>query len=204
MGVMGFEPQFPNIGEISKGLEKILSLAISVVVKVLEVLIGILKAIDLVINDDDVEDLGEKAFQTEKNPDESYEDYFKRMQETEVDPETSKLHTEEEKIMKAAEVVGNVVNEKFPNLDMESLAEYEDKNPDYLTKDKMEELSKATNAENDGGSELSEVIKILNGTENDSEKLDKAIDKLSEIEKKLDEDLSDDEARLNVIKARRQ
>ena len=201
--MFGSELQFPNLGNFAKGLEKLLSLTISVIVKALEVMIGILKSIDLVLKDN-VWDFGEKAFQTEKNPEESYEDYFKRVQETELDPEKSNLHTESEKIIKTAEVVAHVVNEKFPNLDMESLSDYESKNPDYLTKDKMEELSKATNAEKNGGSELSEVIKILNGAENDSEKLDKAIEKLAEIEKKLDDELSDDKAKLNVIEARRQ
>lgn len=196
---------FPEIGKIiTETLTKILGLAVPIIRGVCEAFIGLLKIFDIVDDEDNPEDLGAKAFQTEKKEDESFEEYFKRMKETEIDSEKSELHTEEEKIKKATEVVGNVVKEKFPNFDMDSFADYESKNPDYFTKDKMEELAKSTNAEENGGSELSEVIKIMNGEGTEEEKLDKAIVKLAEIEKKLDEELSDDEAKLNVIEARRE
>ena len=66
------------------------------------VLMSLGKALGLIKPETNVTDLGDKALQSEYNPEDfnSYEDYVNAVEKYDLDPEKSKLTTEEDKIKK--------------------------------------------------------------------------------------------------------
>lgn len=189
------------LGFIGSALSSIGSLAVSALRTVGGVFSAIGSALGLIGKDEKVEDIGEKALQADKKLEDfsTSKEYLDFLKTVKIDEK--KIHDEKEQLEKGIEVMEKAIREKNPEFPMEEFANFEAKNPDYFTSEKMEALSKVVDF-NTG--EFSEIIGVMNGTERDDSKIDSVIEKLAEVEKAIDSTLSDNEAKLNVIEGRRQ
>ena len=163
-------------------------------------LMGIAKAVGLIQPEMNVEDLGDKALQAEEEgikPENfnSYAEYVKAVEGFKVDPEKSKQLTEEEKVKKGIELTTGVTVERFEGFPIEEFFTYAGKNPEYFTEAKMKELGKLMEVD---GKYVSDVLNYMNGTEKNDFSLGKTIDTLTKIEKKVNPNISDDDA-LDIV-----
>ena len=161
------------------------------------------KALGLIKQETKVEDLGDKAIQSEYNPEDydSYADYVKAVEDYDLDPERSKLTTEEEKIKKGMELASGATIEKYQEFPIEAFCVAVGQNPEYFTDAKMEAIAKLM--KNDGNY-ISTILNYVNGSEKDSAKIQTAVDTLvKNVEKSVNPKISDKEAYKNVLDARR-
>lgn len=166
--------------------------------------ISIGKALGIIKPERKVEELGDKAIQAEEQgikPEnfDKYEDYVKKIEEFEVDPEKSKQISEEEKIAKGTEIGVGLAIDKFSEAGIRDAIEVFSENPDYFTEARMSEILK-TGVENKEN--LSNIVGFLNGKEPNFETNVKSRDMLIDIEKKVNPQISDNEAFNNVMRAR--
>lgn len=187
------------IGAVLGGLGLVMS-----ALKVLSpVLLELGKKLGLVDVKETPEDFGEKALQSDKTMEdfETKKEYVEYVKNVEIDE--TKRHSEKEQLEKTCEVMGAVLEEEFEESPIEDLASFVSKNEGYLTPDKISALYDITDK-----SEFKDIfndsVGVMNGSVTDSGTIDRVIEKLAEVEKKLDPTLSDNEAKLNVIEARRQ
>lgn len=98
------------------------------------VLTSLGKALGLIKPETKVEDLGDKAIQSEYNPEnfDSYADYVKAVEAYDLDPEKSKLTTEEEKIKKGMELAAGVTIEKYQDFPIEEFCVAVGQNPEFF------------------------------------------------------------------------
>lgn len=183
------------IGAVLGGLGLVMS-----ALKVLApVLLELGKKLGLVEAEEKPEDFGEKALQSDKTMEdfETPKEFFDYVKNVEIDE--TKRHSEKEQLEKTCEVMGAVLEKEWEEFPTEDFASFVSKNEGYLTPDKISALYDITDK-----SEFKDIFGVMNGSVTDSGTIDRAIEKLTEVEKKLDPTLSDNEAELNVIKARRQ
>lgn len=166
------------------------------------VLTGLGKALGLIKPETKVEDLGDKAIQSEYNPEDfdSYADYVKAVEEYDLDPEKSKLTTEEEKVKKGMELATGVTIEKYKDFPIDSFCIAIGENPEYFSEVKMGEIAKLMQSD---GKYISSILNYVNGSEKDSTKIQGIVDTLVNIEKSVNPGISDKEAFRNVMEARK-
>lgn len=164
-------------------------------------LVSLGKALGLIKPETKVEELGDKAIQSEYKPEDydTYAEYVKAVEDYDLDPEKSKLSTEEEKVLKGAELASGSMIEKFKEFPMQEFCIAAGKNPDFFTETKMSEIGKLI--QNDGQN-IANILNYVNGSEKDSGKLQSTIDMLVDVEKKTDPSLSDKDAYRHVLEAR--
>lgn len=166
-------------------------------------LTGLAKSLGL-IEQNNPEELGDKALQAEDagiTPEtcRTYEEYLQKVKEFEIDPEKSNKYTEEQKLLKGAELSAGAILNFAPNLPIQAFAEIVLKNSDFFTADWL----KACTGVIKGGDDLATLTGYIVGTEKNTEKLDRATDMLVNLEKKLDSSISDDQAFRNVLRFER-
>jgi hypothetical protein len=161
------------------------------------------KALGLIKQETKVEDLGDKAIQSEYNPEDydSYADYVKAVEDYDLDPEKSKLTTEEEKIKKGMELASGATIEKYKEFPMTEFCVAVGQNPEYFTDAKMKAI--ADDLIQKDGQYVSSILNYVNGSEKDSAKIQSAVDALVNVEKSVNSGISDKEAYKNVLDARR-
>ena len=166
------------------------------------VLTSLGKALGLIKPETKVEDLGDKAIQSEYNPEnfDSYADYVKAVEAYDLDPEKSKLTTEEEKIKKGMELAAGVTIEKYQDFPIEEFCVAVGQNPEFFTEAKMGEIAKLMEAD---GQYMPSILNYVNGSEKDSKKIQAAVDTLLGVEKSVNPGISDKEAYRNVMRARK-
>lgn len=166
------------------------------------VLTSLGKALGLIKPETKVEDLGDKAIQSEYNPEnfDSYADYVKAVEAYDLDPEKSKLTTEEEKIKKGMELAAGVTIEKYQDFPIEEFCVAVGQNPEFFTEAKMGEIAKLMEAD---GQYIPSILNYVNGSEKDSKKIQAAVDTLLGVEKSVNPGISDKEAYRNVMRARK-
>ena len=166
------------------------------------VLTSLGKALGLIKPETKVEDLGDKALQSGYNPEDfdSYADYVKAVEDYDLDPEKSKLTTEEEKIQKGMELASGVTIEKYKDFPITDLSIAVGQNPEYFTDAKMGEIAKLMQAD---GQNIPSILNYVNGTEKDSAKIQGTVDTLLGVEKAVDPSISDKEAYRNVMEVRK-
>lgn len=180
------------------------TLAIDALKMIGNALMGIGKALGLIKSETEVEELGDKALQAEEEgirPEnyDTYTDYVRAIENFELDPEKSKALDPEKKIKKGIEVTSGVTAEKYPEtLD---LFEYALENPAYFTGDRMKEIGKLLASE--GGSCIESILKYMNGSEKNVQKLDSTVQMLLGVEKRANPGISDRDALAHVFKARK-
>lgn len=166
------------------------------------VLISLGKALGLIKPETRVEDLGDKAIQSEYNPEDfdSYADYVKAVEDYDLDPEKSKLTTAEEKIEKGMELAAGVAIEQFQEFPIEDFCVAVGQNPEYFTDAKMAEIAKLIQAD---GQYIPNILNYVNGSEKDGAKIQGIVDTLVGVEKSVNPRVSDKEAYRNVMEVRK-
>ena len=162
------------------------------------VLTSIGKALGIIKPETKVEDLGDKAIQSGFKPEEfdNYVEYVKAVEAYDLDPEKSKLTTEEDKIKRGMELAAGVAVEKFEGFPIQELCIAVGQNPEYFTAEKMGEITKLMQAD---GQNISTILNFVNGSENDSVKIQNATDMLTAVEKSVNPSISDKDAYKNVM-----
>ena len=183
-----------NIGLAVQGL-KILANA----------LIGVAKGLGLIKSERKVEDLGDKALQAEEEgiiPENysTYEAYVKDIEEFEVDPEKSKMISEEAKIQKGIELTVALTMEHFPELPIDKFFECVCKNTDYFTAEKISEIVKLLSVD---GKYINDILKYVDGTEKNPKAIENTMKTLIDIEKKVNPNIKDLDAMYKVASIRK-
>ena len=159
------------------------------------------KELGLIESETDVEDLGDKAIQSDLKPDDfdCYEEYLKAVEDYKLDPEKSKMSTEEKKIQKGIELTVGVMIEKYQDFPMGEFINMIGHNQSFFTESKMGELAKVIKTD---GQSITDILHYVDGTEKNSTKIQGTVDTLLEIEKNTNPGLSDKEAFKNVMELR--
>ena len=159
------------------------------------------KELGLIEPETDVEDLGDKAIQSDLNPDDfdCYEEYLKAVEDYKLDPEKSKMSTEEKKIQKGIELTVGVMIDKYQEFPMGEFINMIGHNQSFFTESKMGELAIVIKTD---GQSISDILHYVDGTEKNSTKIQGTVDTLLEIEKNTNPGLSDKEAFKNVMELR--
>lgn len=189
MSILGIVSAVVSVAaSIVKGLS-IAGMAIQGLQVVGNLLVGICKALGIVKEETQTEELGDKALQSDLKPDDfdSYEEYVKAVEKTKLDPEKSKLTTQDEKFRKGIELASGVVLEKFGNSRV--LVEALISQAHLIPSKMIPELTKLLEA---GNADL--LGKYLNGTEKDEKKMESAMGMLADALKKSDSAVSDADA----------
>lgn len=159
------------------------------------------KELGLIEPETDVEDLGDKAIQSDLKPDDfdCYEEYLKAVEDYKLDPEKSKLSTEEKKIQKGIELTVGVMIDKYQDFSMDKFINMIGHNQNFFTEAKMGEIAKVIKMD---GQSITDFLPYVDGTEKNSTKIQGTVDTLLEIEKNTNPGLSDKEAFKNVMELR--
>ena len=159
------------------------------------------KELGLIEPETDVEDLGDKAIQSDLKPDDfdCYEEYLKAVEDYKLDPEKSKLSTEEKKIQKGIELTVGVMIDKYQDFSMDKFINMIGHNQNFFTEAKMGEIAKVIKMD---GQSITDILHYVDGTEKNSTKIQGTVDTLLEIEKNTNPGLSDKEAFKNVMELR--
>ena len=159
------------------------------------------KELGLIEPETDVEDLGDKAIQSDLKPDDfdCYEEYLKAVEDYKLDPEKSKLSTEEKKIQKGIELTVGVMIAKYQDFPMGEFINMIGHNQNFFTEAKMGEIAKVIKTD---GQSITDILHYVDGTEKNSTKIQEAVDTLLEIEKNTNLGISDKEAFKNVMELR--
>ena len=159
------------------------------------------KELGLIEPETDVEDLGDKAIQSDLKPDDfdCYEEYLKAVEDYKLDPEKSKLSTEEKKIQKGIELTVGVMIDKYQDFSMDKFINLIGHNQNFFTEAKMGEIAKVIKTD---GQSITDILHYVDGTEKNSTKLQGTVDTLLEIEKNTNPGISDKEAFKNVMELR--
>lgn len=168
--------------------------------------LGIAKALGFIKPETNVQEMGDKALQAEATgikPENfnSYEDFVKEIENFKLDPEKSKLTTEEEKVIKGIEIGICSLAEAKPELPIKEFMDYISKNAGLLNSEaKIAEILKLAHTDGKG---FSDVVGFMNGTEKNDHKIDNAVSVLKNIEKTVNPDISDKVAFDAVMNLRR-
>mgnify|MGYP000666638415 CR=1 FL=1 len=159
------------------------------------------KELGLIEPETDVEDLGDKAIQSDLKPDDfdCYEKYLKAVEDYKLDPEKSKLSTEEKKIQKGIELTVGVMIDKYQDFSMDKFINMIGHNQNFFTEAKMGEIAKVIKTD---GQSITDILHYVDGTEKNSTKIQGTVDTLLEIEKNTNPGISDKEAFKNVMELR--
>ena len=159
------------------------------------------KELGLIEPETDVEDLGDKAIQSDLKPDDfdCYEKYLKAVEDYKLDPEKSKLSTEEKKIQKGIELTVGVMIDKYQDFSMDKFINMIGHNQNFFTEAKMGEIAKVIKTY---GQSITDILHYVDGTEKNSTKIQGTVDTLLEIEKNTNPGISDKEAFKNVMELR--
>ena len=159
------------------------------------------KELGLIEPETDVEDLGDKAIQSDLKPDDfdCYEKYLKAVEDYKLDPEKSKLSTEEKKIQKGIELTVGVMIDKYQDFSMDKFINMIGHNQNFFTEAKMGEIAKVIKTD---GQSITDILHYVDGTEKNSTKIQGTVDTLLDIEKNTNPGISDKEAFKNVMELR--
>lgn len=166
------------------------------------VLMSLGKALGLIKPETKMEDLGDKALQSGYSPEDydSYAEYVKAVEDYDLDPEKSKLTTEEEKIKKGMELAAGVTIEKYDEFPIQEFCVEAGQNPEYFTDARMGEIAKLMEED---GQYVSDILNYVNGSEKNEFKIQGMIDTLVGVEKSVDPLISDKDALKNVLQVRK-
>ena len=168
-------------------------LAIEGVKMVVNSLVSVCKALGLIKEETEPEELGDKAIQAEEQgikPEnfKTYEEYVKAVENFEIDPEKSALTTEKEKHVKASELAAGLLMEKMPDVNIAGI-------PLLAVKLPPEKIAAIISTLKDGiGATYNNIIGVVTNKEKDTSKIADGLNGLALIEKKLDPALTDQEA----------
>lgn len=164
-------------------------------------LISLGKALGIIDDATDIEELGNKVIQAEEEgivPEkyDNYDDYMNDIDDYDVDIEKSELITEEEKINKGIETVTAASIDKFPEVGLEEFFNLAGTNEEYFTKERMNALGEKIT---EGMDSVEHIVGFIDGSEKNLDVIDSAIKDMVDIEKRAYPELDDKQAEENVI-----
>lgn len=154
-----------------------------------------------IVKTDDVEDLGDKALQAEdegikpENYD-TYEEYAKTIDAFEINPEKSKQYSPEEKIAKGMDIGSEIIVEKMPEVHFEDLYKVLEKIPDFF--DSAETVKAFVGLLHNGDvgkTAFTNIVDYVLG-KLDPSKFNDTINSIVEIEKTVNPEISDRDAKM--------
>ena len=181
----------------------IASLALDVIKTIANVCSSIAKALGVCKENENIEDVGERALQAEEKTGKtlkdypSFEEYQKAINSFEIDPKIN--HTEVEKYTRGIDEIFRAIKVKAENLDITSVLEYVAKfgAEGFFTPTNINSIlatgSKAPEL-------LSNILSVLNNTQNDQKVLSSTIDEMIKIIKASSK-LSDNDALKQIFKS---
>ena len=180
----------------------VIGLAIEGLKVVANALVNIGKALGLIRQDIEPEELGDKAIQAEEagiRPENyrTYEEYVKEIEQFEVDPEKSKQISEEAKQYKALELSAGLLAEKIPEADILSLM-ITAQTPNVLSPEKMAAMIEILKEKN-GVETFNSMVGFLNNTEKNPAKAEMGLHGLINIEKTLNPSMNSGDALRAVL-----
>lgn len=159
---------------------------------------GIIKqigiALGIIKEDTNLEELGDKALQAEQEgikPEnfKTYDEYVRKIETFELDPEKSKKLSPEEKNRRGIEVMsGMVLDAMGPNVPMQKFLEIvlANNNRGYF-ESRIGELSKAIA---DNRNFIGDIVGVLSGSEKNAAKVKDVVENFVQLEKNLDNGMS--------------
>lgn len=180
-------------GAISGVFSCVAKLAISVINIVGPAITAICKALGLIKQDEEVENLGDKTIQAEEagiKPEDyqNFKDYMNAVENFEVDPEKSKRISQEDKMRRGTQMAAGALQAEYPNAPVEKLIELSLNNPGIFTDKRFAELGKLV-SENPGN--MDTIVNYLEGTDKSGSCMADAIKVLGAMEKAENPKLSD-------------
>lgn len=181
----------------------IASLALDVIKTIANVCSSIAKALGVCKENENIEDVGERSLQAEEKTGKtlkdypSFEEYQKAINSFEIDPKIN--HTEVEKYTRGIDEIFRAIKVKAENLDITSVLEYVAKfgAEGFFTPTNINSIlatgSKAPEL-------LSNILSVLNNTQNDQKVLSSTIDEMIKIIKASSK-LSDNDALKQIFKS---
>ena len=166
-----------------------------------KVLGAIGQALGIIPPEKDMEDMGDQALQAEEagiTPEKfkSYDDYRKAVEAYKTDPEKSKLYSPEQKIQKAIEYETAALLCKYPNLPVDDIVMTVAQNHKYFNEERVVQLGALVK---DNINLLVDVVNFMQGKEKNLDKVDSTVDILTQLEKKINPELSDADAQKIVL-----
>jgi len=204
---MGFDFDFEEIGEFlveALGLEE---LDIQKLIVVVSALYTLAKALGIIEEKTQPEEIGGKAIQLEnegvkREKFDAGSEYLNKVENYKLDKEKTGEISEKDKFKKAAEIILCSIQEKNPEFSLEKFLNIMS-NPnslEYLLGDgRMEEFGKIIKNEVETANN---IVNYLTGNEHNDLKIESAIKALINIEKNTHGNISREDAMNNILQAR--
>ena len=188
------------VSAVTSFMPKLLEIVGKNLFSIVNIIIGIVKGLGIVQPEETATDLGDKALQAEEagiKPEnyDSYEEYLKAVEKFETNPERSAEIKEEEKLQKGAEVMTATLIERYGDLII-ALFEIIAKNPTYFE----QRMPFFTEMQRNDATTFADITRYMSGKETDINKADSTLEKIFEVEKKVEPDTSIADMMKNIEK----
>lgn len=200
---MGF---WSSVGSLISGacscVGKLFAGPIGIVLNVCVAVFQLCKALGLFKKESSVEELGDKRLQAEEagiKPDDfkTYDEYLKKIEEFEIDPEKSKKFTPEQKARAGADLMVASLMDKYKDpVLVENFVTYALANDKFFTPERLGEFGKVILKDGDA---LKNITGFLTGMEKKDDLLSSALKNLVNIEKVINPNLSEIDAVRKVM-----
>lgn len=182
-------PLFTSIANaVSAFIPKLLEIVGKNLIQIVNIVIGIVKGLGIVSPEENATDLGDKALQAEEagiKPEnyDSYEEYLKAVEKFETNPERSTEIKEDDKLQKSAEVITATLIERYGDA-VTALFAMIAKNPTYFE----QRMPFFTEMQKTDSSTFADITRYMSGKETDINKADTTLEKIFDVEKKVEPD----------------
>ena len=188
------------VSAVTSFMPKLLEIVGKNLFSIVNIIIGIVKGLGIVQPEETATDLGDKALQAEEagiKPEnyDSYEEYLKAVEKFETNPERSAEIKEEEKLQKGAEVMTATLIERYGD-PIIALFEIIAKNPTYFE----QRMPFFTEMQRNDATTFADITRYMSGKETDINKADSTLEKIFEVEKKVEPDTSIADMMKNIEK----
>lgn len=195
------------------GLEVVISSIVSCIVKnpevalrclkiICDIAIGVLKGLDVLGPNCSIEELTDKAILAEEDgitPDScgSFEEYMKKIDEYDIDPERAASITEEQRTQKTAELTTRFAKEVLNGFPVSQFLPLVCENPEYFTAEKIALISERIGKDKKVLGD--DMICYFREQDRQEDYILKVEDVLIEIEQAINPKLSEEEALDNIL-----
>ena len=176
------------VSAVSSFMPKLLEIVGKNLIQIANIIIGIIKGLGIVSPEENATDLGDKAIQAEEagiKPEnyDSYNEYLKAVETFETNPERSAEIKEDEKLQKGAEVMTATLVERFGDPIM-ALFRIIAQNPTYFEN----RMPFFTEMQKNDSNTFADIARYMTGKETDLKRADTTLEKIFEVEKKVESD----------------
>ena len=188
------------ISAVSNFIPKLIEIVGKNLIQIANIIIGIVQGLGIAEPEENATDLGDKALQAEEagiTPEnyDSYGEYLKAVEKFETNPERSAEIEEDKKIQKGAEVITATLVERYGD-PIIALFEIVAKNPSYFE----QRMPFFTEMQKNDSNTFADITRYMSGKETDINKADETLEKIFEVEKKVDPDTTIADMMKNIEK----